>query len=64
MLAEFETRGHAYTQHAAGAFVVITREPENIQALLGARFRDFDLGADRRGNFAGQGVFTRRVEHC
>jgi hypothetical protein len=65
MLAEFETHGHTYTQHAAGTFVVLTREPENIQALLGTRFRDFDLGGDRRGNFsalAGQGVFTQEGE--
>jgi cytochrome P450 len=65
MLAEFESHGHTYTQHAAGTFVVITREPENIQALLGTKFRDFNLGADRRGNFAalvGQGVFTQEGE--
>jgi hypothetical protein len=34
MLEEFEKHGNTYAQHAGGQYVVITREPENIRALL------------------------------
>lgn len=41
--------------------VVITIEPENIQALLATKFNDFELGKARRENFSdvlGNGIFT------
>lgn len=41
--------------------VFMTSDPKNIQAILATQFLDFDIGSDRRGNFApmlGHGIFT------
>ncbi|KAG0647858.1 Cytochrome P450-CM2 [Hyphodiscus hymeniophilus] len=45
--------------------IVTTAEPENIQAILGTKFHDFDLGPSRRENFhdmLGNGIFTAEGE--
>lgn len=48
-------------QYLLGELVLLTVDPENIQALLAKQFDDFSLGSTRRGNFwpfLGSGIFT------
>lgn len=45
--------------------MVITSDPENVQALLATRFHDFDLGPQRHQMFEellGHGIFTAEGE--
>lgn len=45
--------------------LISTIEPENVQAILATKFNDFELGKDRRENFAevlGNGIFTAERE--
>ncbi|KIW99629.1 uncharacterized protein Z518_11042 [Rhinocladiella mackenziei CBS 650.93] len=51
MLQEFEKHGHTYTQRVNGQFVVLTRSPANIQTICKQRFKEYELGTDRTGNF-------------
>jgi hypothetical protein len=37
MLEEFERHGNTYAQNGGGQYVIITREPENIKALLSSQ---------------------------
>jgi cytochrome P450 len=58
----------SHTYRIFGLFnssIVSTAEPENIQAILAAKFHDFDLGPTRRDNFhdlLGNGIFTAEGE--
>ena len=45
--------------------IVMTADPENIQAVLATKFNDFDLGPSRKDNFhemLGNGIFTAEGE--
>ena len=50
-----------WTQNFLGADDLITADPKNIQAMLSTQFNDFEIGRERRENFApllGNGIFT------
>ncbi|KAK5252908.1 hypothetical protein LTS03_008661 [Exophiala xenobiotica] len=51
MLQEYEKHGHTYTQKVNGQLVVLTRSPANVHTICKQRFKDYDAGADRAGNF-------------
>ncbi|OAP54522.1 hypothetical protein AYL99_10970 [Fonsecaea erecta] len=51
MLQEFEKHGHTYTQRVTGQLVVLTRSPANVQTICKTRFKDYEIGSDRTGNF-------------
>ncbi|EXJ71258.1 uncharacterized protein A1O5_05064 [Cladophialophora psammophila CBS 110553] len=51
MLQEFEKHGHTYTQRVTGQLVVLTRSPANVQTICKTRFKDYEIGSDRAGNF-------------
>lgn len=56
----FDTEGDTFAFRVAGTYVVNTRDPENIKAILSTQFDDFYLGA--RSVFLrpllGDGIFT------
>ncbi|KIW52271.1 hypothetical protein PV05_07922 [Exophiala xenobiotica] len=61
MLQEFEKHGHTYSQKVNGQLVVLTRSPANVHTICKQRFKDYELGADRAGNFRpliGHGVLA------
>lgn len=51
---------HTFGLRVAGSFSVITKEPENIKALLATQFNDFVLGSRHRhlDISLGDGIFT------
>ncbi|OCT52311.1 Cytochrome P450 [Cladophialophora carrionii] len=51
MLQEFEKHGHTYTQQLPGQYVILTRSPANVEAVCKTRFKEYEIGADRAGNF-------------
>lgn len=51
-----------FTYHMLNSKFLFTSDPENIQAILATQFNDFDLGKNRRGNFAslqGPGIVSQ-----
>lgn len=56
----FESLGETAVVPVAGVQIVITRDPENIKAILGTQFNDFDLGIRHRQflPLLGDGIFT------
>jgi cytochrome P450 len=54
----------SWTMEATGLFgqdIITTAEPKNVQALLATKFKDFETGARRRGQFGamlGYNIFT------
>ncbi|EGV60598.1 cytochrome P450 52A12 [Yamadazyma tenuis ATCC 10573] len=59
-LQRFNQFGDTISLRVAGNVMFITREPENIKAILGTQFNDFDLGI-RYKQFLpllGDGIFT------
>ncbi|KIW31271.1 uncharacterized protein PV07_02933 [Cladophialophora immunda] len=61
MLQEFEKHGHTYSQRVTGQLVVLTRSPANVQTVCKTRFKDYEIGSDRAGNFGaliGHGILA------
>ena len=59
--AAFESTGSTFEHYLLGLCAIDTRDPENIEAILGSQFNEFSLG-DRPDNFRpllGHGIFTR-----
>lgn len=56
----FEEFGNTYSVVTLGTKLVVTREPENIKAMLATNFKDFGIGQRYRslGALLGQGIFT------
>jgi cytochrome P450 len=60
-LNRFEKHGNTYQISMLGSQAVITREPENVKAVLATQFKDFALGRIRKDAFfplLGNGIFT------
>lgn len=60
-LSEHEKHGDTYAQNAGGIYIMFTREPANLRAVLSTQFKDFELGDIRRGilfPLLGSGIFT------
>ncbi|ETN45423.1 uncharacterized protein HMPREF1541_09254 [Cyphellophora europaea CBS 101466] len=66
---EMSPRTHTWLQAFAGATVINTLEPKNVQAILATQFKDFEFGSVRQGCFYqmfGYGIFSdngERWEH-
>ncbi|KAK8160804.1 cytochrome P450 CYP5202A1 [Phyllosticta citrichinensis] len=61
MLSDHEFFGDNYGQYAGGQFIILTRDPRNISAVLSKQFADFEYGPVRHGCFSpllGSGIFT------
>lgn len=57
----FEVHGHTWYNSSMGVTDIVTREPENIKAILATQFQEFDLGTTRWEIFyplLGNGIFT------
>jgi len=56
----FEEMGDTFSVVSMGRKVWITREPENVKAILATNFKDFGIGRRFRsmGALLGQGIFT------
>ena len=56
----FEDLGDTYSVVSMGRKLIITREPENIKAVLATNFKDFGIGRrfTAMGALLGQGIFT------
>lgn len=64
-LSENEKHGETYSQYSGGQYVIITRDPRNIRAVLSTQFEDFHYGSVRKGCFhplLGEGIFTNDGE--
>ena len=59
-LQRFENLSDTYSVVTMGRKLVITREPENIKAVLATNFKDFGIGRrfTAMGALLGQGIFT------
>ncbi|OAL64260.1 n-alkane-inducible cytochrome P450 [Trichophyton rubrum] len=56
-----EKHGDTVSVSMFGKPMILTREPENIKAMLATQFEDFSLGASRYNSFVpmlGDGIFT------
>lgn len=56
-----EKHGDTVSISMFGKPMILTREPENIKAMLATQFEDFSLGASRYNSFVpmlGDGIFT------
>jgi hypothetical protein len=70
----FEEIGDTFTVVSMGMKFYVTREPENVKAILATNFKDFGIGQRFRsmGALLGQGIFTSdgglwehsRVSNC
>ncbi|KAK8212372.1 cytochrome P450 CYP5202A1 [Phyllosticta capitalensis] len=61
MLSDHELYGDNYGQYAGGQFIILTRDPRNISAILSKQFAHFEYGPVRHGCFSallGSGIFT------
>jgi hypothetical protein len=56
----FEGVGDTYSIVSMGEKLWVTREPENVKAILATNFKDFGIGQRFRalGALLGQGIFT------
>ncbi|GAO16328.1 uncharacterized protein UV8b_05646 [Ustilaginoidea virens] len=57
----FVEYGHTFQMNLVGNDIIMTREPENIQAILATKFHDFEIGERRRiisKKFAGVGFLN------
>ncbi|KAF2260407.1 hypothetical protein CC78DRAFT_571219 [Lojkania enalia] len=62
MLEEHEKHGDTYAQYGGGLYTIITRDTENIRALLARQFKYFDIGSARAGcvkPLLGESIFTQ-----
>ncbi|KAG0645264.1 Cytochrome P450 monooxygenase himC [Hyphodiscus hymeniophilus] len=59
-LQRFETTGDTFTVVTMGRKLWVTREPENVKAILATNFKDFGIGQRFKalGALLGQGIFT------
>jgi hypothetical protein len=59
-LQRFEDVGDTYSVVTMGRKLIITREPENVKAILATNFKDFGIGRrfNAMGALLGQGIFT------
>jgi len=59
-LRRFETLGDTWSVVAMGRKLWVTREPENVKAVLATNFKDFGIGRRYKalGALLGQGIFT------
>jgi hypothetical protein len=57
---KFEEVGDTYTAVGMGRNLILTRDPENVKALLATNFKDFGIGRrlNAIGALLGQGIFT------
>lgn len=56
-----EVGSSTWTESMLNSTVIMTVDPKNVQAVLATKFRDFELGPQRRNNFSamlGTGIFT------
>ncbi|CAH6718270.1 cytochrome P450 52A12 [[Candida] jaroonii] len=55
-----DNRSNTLSARIAGMITINTRDPENIKAILGTQFNDFDLGVRHSQFYAllGDGIFT------
>lgn len=58
--SRYEDLGDTYTTKIFGLSMILTRDPENIKALLATQFNDFCLGTrhEHFKPFLGDGIFT------
>lgn len=56
----FEKYGDTYSAVTLGSKIIMTRDPENIKAMLATNFKDFGIGRrfETLGALLGQGIFT------
>ena len=59
-LRRFERFGDTFSVVTMGQKIWITRDPENVKAMLATNFKDFGIGRRFKslGAFLGQGIFT------
>ena len=59
-LRRFDEVGDTYSMVAMGRKLIVTRDPENVKAILATNFKDFGIGRrlDAVGALLGQGIFT------
>ena len=60
IVRRFEDVGDTFTLVSMGKTFWVTREPENVKAILATNFKDFGIGQRFRsmGALLGQGIFT------
>ena len=64
MVPRFDECGMTHAFNGLFGRTVLTVDPKNVQAVLGAKFKDFLLGEPRRNAFyplLGNGIFTVRL---
>ncbi|KXT08306.1 hypothetical protein AC579_1791 [Pseudocercospora musae] len=62
MLKEHEKHGDTYSQWSGPLYTVITRDTNNIRAILHTQFKSFEVGSGRHGcvlPLLGDGIFTQ-----
>ncbi|KAF7187754.1 Cytochrome P450 [Pseudocercospora fuligena] len=62
MLKEHEKHGDTYSQWSGPLYTVITRDTNNIRAMLHTQFNSFEVGSGRHGcvlPLLGDGIFTQ-----
>lgn len=59
-MKRFDEVGNTYSAITMGRPVILTREPENVKAILATNFKDFGIGARYKvmGALLGKGIFT------
>jgi cytochrome P450 len=60
-LERFNRYGDTYAVRMLDRWIILTRQPENIKAILSINFKEYSLGAGRLRSFApllGKGIFT------
>ena len=59
-MKRFDEIGDTYSAITMGRPVILTREPENVKAILATNFKDFGIGARYKvmGALLGKGIFT------
>lgn len=60
LFRRFEDVGNTFSHVSMGRKIWVTREPENVKAVLATNFKDFGIGQRFRamGPLLGQGIFT------
>jgi hypothetical protein len=60
LFRRFEDVGNTFSHVSMGRKIWVTREPENVKAILATNFKDFGIGQRFRamGPLLGQGIFT------
>ncbi|KAI9667950.1 MAG: Protein kinase alk2 [Bathelium mastoideum] len=62
MLGDHEKYGDTYAQWGGPIYTILTRDPQNIRAILSGKFKNFEIGAGRHGcvtPLLGDGIFTQ-----